>query len=548
MIISDKILKGNLKIRKEVEREMNYPEFEHTVIKPFENFPIIDFSNLEDEKKMREALKKVGSELGREYPIVIGGKEVHTEKKIVSINPAKYEEVVGVVSKGTKELADKALEVAWKTFEEWKKWPAWKRAEILLKASKIMKEKAYELSAWMVKEVGKNWVEAWADVAETIDYLEYYSRQMLKYMNGQPVVQIPGEKNEYRYIPLGVGVVIPPWNFPLAILGGMTLASIVTGNTVILKPASDSPVIGYKFFEIMKEAGLPDGVINFLPGSGAEVGNYLVSHPKVRFIAFTGSKDVGLRINELAAKHQKGQIWIKRVILEMGGKDAVVVDETADLEAAAEGIVVSAYGFQGQKCSAGSRAIIVKDVYDKVVELVVEKAKEIKMGDPTEKENWFGPVVNNAAVQKIMGYIEIGKKEGKLAVGGRYLGEQMKGFFIEPTVFVDVPPDARIAQEEIFGPVLAIIKAEDFDDALRIANSTEYGLTGALYSKVRDRIERAKEEFHVGNLYFNRKCTGALVGVQPFGGFNMSGTDSKAGGPDYLLLFMQGKSISERII
>lgn len=523
-------------------------DFEYTTIKPFENFPIIDFSDPEDEKKMKEALDKVESELGKEYPIVIGGKEYRTDRKIRSINPARYDEIVGVVSKADRELAEKALETAWKTFKEWKKWPAWKRAEVLLKASKIMKDRAYELSAWMIKEVGKNWVEAWADVAETIDYLEYYARQMLKYSQGQPVHQIPGERNEYRYIPLGVGVVIPPWNFPLAILGGMTLASIVTGNTVVLKPASDSPVIGYKFYEIMMEAGLPEGVINFLPGSGAEVGDYLVSHKDTRFIAFTGSKDVGLRINQIAAKHQKGQIWIKRVILEMGGKDAVVVDETADLESAAQGIVVSAYGFQGQKCSAGSRAIVVEDVYDKVLNLVIEKTKRIKMGDPVEKENWFGPVINNAAVQKIMGYIEIGKKEGELVLGGNYLGESMKGFYIEPTIFSNVDPKARIAQEEIFGPVLSFIKAKDFDDALEIANGTEYGLTGALYSKDIKRIERAKEEFHVGNLYFNRKCTGALVGVQPFGGFNMSGTDSKAGGPDYLLLFMQAKSISEKII
>ncbi len=524
-------------------------ELEYTTLKPFKNFPIIDFSDPEDERKMKEAIEKVEKEMGKEYPLIIGGKEIRTERKIKSINPAKYDEVVGVVSKADRELAEKALEVAWETFKEWKKVPAWKRAEILLKASRIMKERVYELSAWMVKEVGKNWIEAWADVAETIDYLEYYSRQMLEYSKGKPMVQIPTEKSEYRYIPLGVGVVIPPWNFPLAILGGMTLASIVTGNTVVLKPASDSPVIGYKFVEIMKEAGLPDGVINFLPGSGAEVGEYLVAHPKTRFVAFTGSKDVGLRINELAAKHQKGQIWIKRVILEMGGKDAVVVDETADLDAAAEGIVVSAFGFQGQKCSAGSRAIVVEDVYDEVLERVVERTKKLKIGDPREKENWFGPVINRMAVEKIMGYIKIGKEgEGRLVHGGRYLGEEMKGYYIEPTIFADVDPKARIAQEEIFGPVLAFIKAKDFDEALEIANSTEYGLTGSLYSRDRSRIERAKEEFHVGNLYFNRKCTGALVGVHPFGGFNMSGTDSKAGGPDYLLLFLQAKSISEKIL
>ncbi len=305
-------------------------------------------------------------------------------------------------------------------------------------------------------------------------------------------------------------------------------------------------MIAAKFVEILREAGLPDGVVNFVPGSGSEIGDYLVEHSLTRFISFTGSKEVGLRINELAAKHHVGQKWIKRVVLEMGGKDCVVVDETADIDAASTGAVASAFGFQGQKCSAGSRIIVVENVYDKIIQLIKEKTEALTVGDPTDPDNYMGPVINEAALTKITSYIDIGKKEARLVTGGNHI--RGKGYFIEPTVFADVPPEARIAQEEIFGPVTAIIKARDFDHAIEIANGTEYGLTGALYSKKRDRIERAKEEIHVGNLYFNRKCTGALVGVQPFGGFNMSGTDSKAGGRDYLLLFLQSKSISEKIL
>lgn len=525
---------------------MSYEVTHWTIIPPFRNEPLINFEQAESEKRMNEALERVYKEFGKEYDIVIGGKSYKTEKKIRSINPSKFDEVVGSVNSATEELADLAVQEAWKAYETWSRTPAWKRAEYLLKAAQLIRERKFEFDAWLVYEVGKNWVEADADVSEAIDFLEFYAREILRYTSEQPLVRIPGEYNELRYIPLGVGAIIPPWNFPLAILVGMTSAAIVTGNTVVLKPASDSPVIAAKFFEVMREVGLPDGVINFLPGSGALAGEFLVKHPKVRFISFTGSKDVGLRIHELAAKPQPGQIWIKRTVLEMGGKDAVVVDETADLDAAAEGIVVSAFGYQGQKCSAGSRAIVVKEVYDAVIERVLERVKKIKMGDVRFKENWLGPVINRSSMEKIMAYIEIGKKEGQLIWGGNSR-EELGGYFIEPTIFKDVSWDARIAQEEIFGPVLAFIKAENFDDALRIANSTEYGLTGSLYSQDRTRIERAKEEFHVGNLYFNRKCTGALVGVHPFGGFNMSGTDSKAGGRDYLGLFLQAKVWSEKI-
>ncbi len=324
---------------------------------------------------------------------------------------------------------------------------------------------------------------------------------------------------------------------------GMTSASFVAGNTAILKPASTAPAIAYQFMKILEDVGLPYGVVSFLTGSGAVIGDTLIDSPHVRLIAFTGSREVGIRIYERASKTPKGQLWLKRSILEMGGKDAVVVDETADVEAAADAIVTSAFGFQGQKCSAGSRAIIVQDVYDEVLFKVVEKTKKLTIGDITQPENTIGPVIDENAMHKILEYIEIGKSEGHLLLGGMHEGP---GYFITPTIIADVDPQARIAQEEIFGPVLAVIKAQNFDNALAIANGTEYGLTGALFSKDEQHINQAKEEYHVGNLYINRKCTGALVGVQPFGGFNMSGTDSKAGGRDYLLLFTQAKSIAVR--
>jgi 1-pyrroline-5-carboxylate dehydrogenase len=368
---------------------------------------------------------------------------------------------------------------------------------------------------------------------------------MLRYAAPQPLTPIPGEENHLVYIPLGTGVIIPPWNFPLAIMVGMTTAAIVAGNTVVLKPASTTPVIAAKFMEILEDAGVPAGVVNFVPGSGSEIGDFLVEHPLTRFISFTGSRDVGLRINELAAKHRPGQKWIKRLVAEMGGKDSIIVDNDCDLELAAQAIVTSAFGFSGQKCSACSRAIVHQDVYDQVLNRVVELTKQLTVGDVRNPEFFTGPVVDEKAYNKILEYIEIGKQEGKLMVGGEKGPDS--GYFIMPTVFADVDPQARIMQEEIFGPVVAFTKARDFDHALEIANNTEYGLTGSVISRNRAHLEKARTEFHVGNLYFNRKCTGALVGVHPFGGFNMSGTDSKAGGPDYLLLFTQAKLVSEKL-
>uniref|UniRef100_A0A7V4E3R0 L-glutamate gamma-semialdehyde dehydrogenase n=1 Tax=candidate division WOR-3 bacterium TaxID=2052148 RepID=A0A7V4E3R0_UNCW3 len=519
------------------------------MLPPFKNEAYLDFSIEKNKKEMEEALKKVKREASKEYPLIINGKKVFKKEKFKSINPAHPDEILGFFSKAEKEDIDKAIESGLKVFEKFSSLPKEERASILLRAANIMRRKRLELAATIILEVGKNWLEADADVCEAIDFLEFYAREILRYQGEQELTPFLGEFNELRYLPLGVGAVIPPWNFPLAILTGMTSAAIVCGNPVILKPASDAPLIAYKFCEIMMEAGLPEGVLNFITGSGTEIGDYLVSHPKIRFIAFTGSKDVGLRINELASKIQKGQIWIKRVIAEMGGKDAIIVDnEIEELwEEALNGVLASAYGFSGQKCSACSRLILHKDIYERFLEDLKEKVKNIKIGPTEIYENYLGPVINENAYNKILNYIEIGKREGKLFYGGKGLKEELFGYFIEPTIFIDVPYDAKIAQEEIFGPVLSVIKANDFEEALFFANATEYGLTGSVYTKNRYKIKEAKDKFFVGNLYINRKCTGALVGVHPFGGFNMSGTDSKAGGRDYLLLFLQAKSISEKL-
>jgi 1-pyrroline-5-carboxylate dehydrogenase len=443
-------------------------------------------------------------------------------------------------------LARRAVETANETFATWRNVRAESRADIIFRVATLLRERRHEMSAWMVFEVGKTWAEADGDTAEAIDFCEFYAREMLRYAGEQPLTKIEGEDNRLEYIPLGVGVVIPPWNFPLAIMAGMTVASVVTGNTVVLKPSSDAPTIAYKFYELLEEAGLPPGVVNFMTGSGGEVGDTVVDHPQTRYVAFTGSKEIGLRINERAAKVNEGQIWIKRVVAEMGGKDAIIVDKETNLDDAATGVVQSAFGFQGQKCSACSRAIIHSDIYEPMLERIVERTERLKLGDPTEPSSNLSAVINQKAFKTINEYIEKGKAEGgRVVAGGGSDGEQ--GFFIEPTVIADVKPGDTVEQEEIFGPVLAVIRARDFEDALRIANDTEYGLTGAVYTDDEEKLERARREFHVGNLYLNRKCTGALVGVHPFGGFNMSGTDSKAGGRDYLALFMQAKVTSEKI-
>ncbi len=513
----------------------------------FKNEPSVDFTNPENTRRMRNALQKVRNELGREYDLVIGGRRVKTGEKTESLNPAKPSEVVGIHQAASAAEVEPAMQAALKAFETWKYSSIEERSNLLFRVSHLLRERKFEMMAWMVFEVGKNWAEADADVAELIDFTDFYALEALRLAKSEPPVQLPGERDWLRYIPLGVGAVISPWNFPGAIMGGMTLASIVCGNTVILKPSGDSPTIAAKFFEILGEAGLPDGVVNFCPGHGNSFGHAIVEHPKTRYIAFTGSKEVGLHIHQSAAVQQKGQRWIKRTILEMGGKDSIIVDVDADFDAAVEGVAVSAFGFSGQKCSACSRAIVDERIYDRFLQRLKERVEKLTVGDPTLNPN-MGPVVNEKSMKSILGYVEKGIAEGgRLITGGERTTDAGDGYFVKPTVIADVDPMGTISQEEIFGPVLAVIKSRSFEHALEIANNTEFGLTGAVYTTSDDRIEAAKQQFHVGNLYINRKCTGAMVGAHPFGGFNMSGTDSKAGGLDYLLLFTQAQSIGEKI-
>ncbi|WP_263356476.1 L-glutamate gamma-semialdehyde dehydrogenase [Acidicapsa ligni] len=512
----------------------------------FENESLVDFAEPENARAMRQALADVATRLGQEYDLVIGGHREKTKGKITSLNPSRPAQIVGVHQKAGAEHAQEAMEAALRAFNSWSRVSVDVRASLLLRAAEIIRLRKFEFSAWLTYEVGKNWAEADADTAETIDFLEFYAREALRLAKSTTPIQFPGEHNRLLYIPLGVGAVIPPWNFPFAIMAGMTAAAIVTGNTVVLKPSSDSPTIAALFMDVLEEAGLPAGVVNFCPGSGATFGNAIVAHPKTRFIAFTGSKPVGLDIHELAAKTQTGQIWIKRTVLEMGGKDSILVCADADVDVAADGVVAAAFGFSGQKCSACSRAIVEASIYDEFVEKVRERVSRLTVGDPVENHS-LGPVVNESALKSILGYIEQGKSEGRLVSGGNAVPTEAGGYFLEPTVIADVDADAVISQEEIFGPVLAIIKVDSYEEGLAVANNTEFGLTGSIYTNDRDRLNHAAEEFHVGNLYLNRKCTGAMVGAHPFGGFNMSGTDSKAGGPDYLLLFTQAKSVAEKL-
>ena len=510
----------------------------------FRNEPVKTFGDAESRAAMEAAIAAERAKFDTTYDLIIGGKHVTSPKQFASRNPAKPSEVVGTLQSATVEQAREAVTAADRAFVHWAKTPASDRVAILLKAADAVRKRRYEFDALLVLEVGKSWVEADGDVAEGIDFMEFYAREMLRYAEPRPITPMPGERNAMHYVPLGAGVVVPPWNFAFAIMVGMTAAAIVTGNTVVLKPSSDSPVIAARFVDLLVECGLPPDVVSLVTGSGGTIGDELVKHPRTRFVAFTGSKDVGLHVNQLASQPQPCQIWIKRVVAEMGGKDGIVVAADADIDAAVEGVAASAFGYQGQKCSACSRAIVEEPIYDEFVKKLVERVDKITVGDTTDPKNSMGPVINEASLKKVQQYVDIGKGEGKLVYGGERIGSE--GYFVEPTVFVDVPPNGKLAQEEIFGPVLAVIKARNYDDALAIANNTEFGLTGAVYSKDPAKLERARDEFHVGNLYFNRKCTGALVGAHPFGGFNMSGTDSKAGGPDYLLLFLQAKTVSEK--
>jgi 1-pyrroline-5-carboxylate dehydrogenase len=511
----------------------------------FSNEPFTDFFVPTQRAAFEAALTRAEADFGREYPLVIDGQRVNTGDWIVSLNPSQHDQVVGRVAKAGRAEADRALEAAERAFAEWGRVSGQDRARVGLRAASIMRQKRHELSATMVLEVGKTWPEADADTAEAIDFLEFYAREAIRLDGPQPLVPAPGTQNELLYLPLGVGLAIPPWNFPLAIATGLVSSAVLAGNTVIFKPSSLTPVIAAKLMEILEEAGLPAGVVNFLPGPGDSVGDYLVGHSRTRFINFTGSRAVGVHINELAARVQPGQRWIKRALAEMGGKDAIIVDSSADVEQAIVGITASAFGFQGQKCSACSRVIADASIYEAIVDQVGRHAETLRVGPPRLLATDVGPVADGAQFRKVSEYIEVGRSEGRLVAGGER--DDTTGFFIHPTVFADVPPTARLMQEEIFGPVLSMTSARDFDHALAIANGTDYGLTGGVYARDAGKLARARREFHVGNLYFNRKITGALVGVEPFGGLNLSGTNAKAGGSDYLRLLMQAKAVSERL-
>jgi 1-pyrroline-5-carboxylate dehydrogenase len=511
----------------------------------FRNEPLTDFSHEANRNAFQVALERIQARLPVKGENRIGGKKVGASKHFESVNPCDARQIIGRFPEGTKEDAVAAIAAAENAFASWSRMPVEERSALLVRIAAILRRRKHEFSAMMVLEEAKAWPEADGDTAEAIDFCEFYAREMERLAQPQPLTPFPGEKNELEFIPLGVCAVIPPWNFPLAILAGMTAAALVAGNTVVLKPSSDAAGIATMFVEACEEAGVPAGVLNFVTGGGRTAGNTLVEHPKTRLIAFTGSREVGVEISEKAGKVVPGQIWIKRAVLEMGGKDFILVDETADLEEAATGIVAAAFGFQGQKCSACSRLIVHEKVHDALLEKVVAKTKALSVGDVRDPSNSVGAVINAAAQKKILEYVDIGKKEGKVVAGGDAGPSQ--GFFVMPTVVDGIEPSDRLAREEIFGPVLAVLTVRDFDEGVRVANDSEYGLTGSLYSRDRERLARGKRELHCGNLYLNRKCTGALVGVHPFGGFNMSGTDSKAGGREYLYLFTQAKSISEKL-
>lgn len=512
----------------------------------FCNEAFLDFTLADVKRGMQEELRRVEAQLGHEYPLVLGGHRVSASQKIRSTNPARPAQLVGIHQEAEAEHVEQAVQAAAAAFESWKDVPVAERAALLLRTAELLRERKLEFCAWLTFEVGKNYAEADADVAECVDFLEFYAREALRLDDSETPIQFPGERNRLRYVPLGVGAVIAPWNFPLAILCGMTVAAVVTGNTVVMKPSVDAPTIAARLLMLLEEAGMPAGVVNLLQGSGDLAGRTLVEHPQVRFISFTGSKKVGLDVHERAAKQRPGQRFLKRTVLELGGKDAIVVDNDCDIDAAVEGVVASAFGFNGQKCSACSRAIVDAHIYDIFLDKLQERVSTIKQGDPADNFA-MGPVISETSYRRVLDYIAVGKTEGRLLTGGAATQSDTNGWYVQPTVFADVAPTARIAQEEIFGPVLAVIRSSSFPEALAIANDTDYGLTGAIYSNSRERLNVAAEQFHVGNLYLNRKCTGAMVGAHPFGGFNLSGTDSKAGGPDYLLLFTQGKSIAEKL-
>ena len=513
----------------------------------FQNEPLTDFTLAANRQSMQEAIDWVGKSLGRDIQLIINGRPVETKGRIVSRNPSQRNQIVGHVYAATPEEAVQAIAAAKQAFPAWSRMETQYRAEYLELAAAEMRNRKFELSAWMVYECGKPWAEADADVAEAIDFCMYYAGEMRR-LSVPRQVDLPGEENTLSYRPRGVAVVIAPWNFPLAILTGMTAAALVAGNTVVMKPAEQSPVIAAKLMEIFEAVGLPAGVLNYLPGVGEEIGPELVGSPDVDVITFTGSQAVGLAINQQAAVTDDRQESVKKVVAEMGGKNAIIVDDDADLDEAVLGVMQSAFGYSGQKCSACSRVVVLQSVYDEFLKRLVAAVKSLKIGPAVDPGTSVGPVIDEEAFERIMSFIEVGREEGRLELGDEPGALSSDGHFIGPHIFSNVSPNARIAQEEIFGPVLAVIRARDFDEALQIANGTRYALTGGVYSRSPVNLKRARHEFITGNLYLNRGITGALVERQPFGGFKMSGIGSKAGGPDYLLQFLIPINVTENTL
>ncbi|HEY6204900.1 MAG TPA: L-glutamate gamma-semialdehyde dehydrogenase [Chthoniobacterales bacterium] len=511
----------------------------------YENAPLTNFAYPENQEKMRTALREVRERFGREYPLVINGEKVFTGKTIPSLNPSAPDQVVGDVAEAGIEEADRAVEAARAAFEKWRWTPFEERCQLLERAADIMERRRFELSALEVYEVGKPWSEADGDLREAIDFCLYYAQQMRLIGRPRLTQRVPGEESYYHYWPRGVAFVIAPWNFPLAILTGMTTAALVTGNAVIFKPAETSAVIGAMLMEILEEAGAPPGAVNFLPGKGSVMGAHLVDHKDVDLIAFTGSREVGLRIFESAGITRPGQRHLKHVICEMGGKNAVIIDSDADLDEAIVDCTYSAFGYQGQKCSAMSRLILLEDNYERVMERLVAAAASVRVGNPEDPGVVVGPVIDKNAYQRILEYIEIGKSEAKLAFQRAEVPPH--GYFIPPTIFTDVKPHMRIAREEIFGPVVSVIKVRDLDEAIAVANGTDYALTAGFFSRSPANIEYARARIEAGNVYINRGCTGAIVGRHPFGGFKMSGGGTKAGGHDYLLHFLLPRVVTENV-
>jgi RHH-type proline utilization regulon transcriptional repressor/proline dehydrogenase/delta 1-pyrroline-5-carboxylate dehydrogenase len=511
----------------------------------FKNEALVDFGVRANRDKLQTALSEFKRGMGGEFALNINGKDVKTGRFIDSFNPAKPTQLIGRVHVAGVTEAEAAMKAATAAFPAWRKTSYEKRAELVDKLADILTRDRMYLNSLEIMEAGKPWEEADGDIAEAIDFCRYYARDMRRYGKGHRVGGVPGETSLYHYQPRGVSVVIAPWNFPLAILTGMVAASLVTGNTLVFKPAEQTPIIGAYLMRALKEAGFPAGVANFLNGYGEEIGDYLTGHANTSLICFTGSKAVGLHILERASRVQPGQQHVKHVICEMGGKNAIIIDSDADLDEAVTGVIYSAFGFSGQKCSAASRLIVLDEVYDRFVERLVEATRSIHVTPPEDADCFMGPVIDEEAQKRILTMIEKGKQEARLAYQG---STPLEGYFVAPTIFVDVKPDGFLAQNEIFGPVLSVMRAKDIDQALEFANATEYALTGGIYSRSPANIEKVKWAFEVGNLYINRGCTGAMVDRHPFGGYKMSGAGSKTGGPDYLLNFVEPRVITENTL